>query len=117
MEVALHFASADAILNALSQHDLGRQVATRWSACKPVPASFAEFIDANCVQRGKPAEPQEQSGSALPLVHLAACNLEEGLGDLLTEQDLEAMRLMPAATLLTADEEVAWHLFGDDMLT
>ena len=114
LEVALHFAAADAILNALSQHEVGRQVATRWSACKPVPASFAEFVDLHGSRRGQ-AVPQESESSSLPLVVRNDCNLEEDLGNLITGEDFEVTRATPAAALLTADEDAAWQLFGDDM--
>ena len=45
----------------------------------------------------------------------AGCDLEAGLGDIITADVLAAS--VPPADLLTADEEAAWHLFGDSSLT
>ena len=124
METALQFAAADAILNALSQSDAGRQAATRWCSTRPVPAPLVAYVDGN----GEQAQPQpteEQPRTTTQETHASNsqlcrasdavdCDLETGLGDIITADVMDAS--MPQADLLTADEEAAWHLFGDSSL-
>ena len=126
MEANLHFAAADAILNALSQSEVGRQTATRWCATTSVPAPLEAYVDGT--SNGGQTQPAQDGSEDMqrrlpqPDVHAlnsqichacdgADCDLEAGLGDIFTADVVAAS--MPPADLLTADEEEAWHLFGD----
>ena len=125
LEAALQFAAADAVLNALSQSEAGRQTATRWCSPAQVSPPLAARVD----EAGHAAAPGVPTGEAPTQPHLpmhdlnsqlcracdtTSCDLEEGLGDIIAADALDALE--PAQTLLTADEEEAWHLFGDSSL-
>ena len=123
LEAAMHFAAADAVLNALSQSDTGRQVATRWGSITPVPPALQAYADHQPGGAGADAgTPEAQTamvdGGTLASTGLQICSLaprEEaqdllaaGVADFIAAE--EEAGLLPAGDLLTADEEAAWHL-------
>ena len=126
LEAALHFAAADAVLNALSQSEAGRQVATRWGFTSAVPPALQAHVDgeasrshAACAvgahqNHGDPAEGTHAEEFSLQVCLPVASEehdlLATGLADLITAE--EEAGLLPAEDLLTADEEAAWQLFA-----
>ena len=123
LEAALQFAAADAVLNALSQSEGGRQTATRWCSVAPPPEPLQAYVDGLPEpDRPRPPAPESQQRGDVHATNsqlcrasdAAGCDLEAGLGDIIAADALAAE--LPPADLLTADEEAAWHLFGGEGL-